>query len=269
MSVEVAGLPLSPGTPLGEALHALDAFTGEERETFFSSIDLLPNIAPCFESPSGPTPHEADHYEIEEEDWTWLATQVGTRTQQELAQFAKNEYERMALEDPDLVRAPQLPEQWSRAPRLPYPRIDCFAPRPFGERRVPMEPRRPPRSPARSGTRGTHVRPLGGHLHAAPLISRALPQALLTAAGLGAARTVRQAELARLGASEIGGDSLEDQLAACQELTNFAERFDTRQIEVRRRARGCARVSFLALHASLLTRAAPLACAARWRVQQQ
>ena len=92
-------------SPLSTALNALDAlFTHDERDVFFSSLD---KITPSFESPSTAAPPEADRYEIEDDDWRWLATQVGTRTQQELAQLAHNEYEKMALEDPDLVRRAQ------------------------------------------------------------------------------------------------------------------------------------------------------------------
>ena len=56
-----------------------------------------------------------------------------------------------------------------------------------------------------------------------------------------------QAELARLGAGELAGDSLEEQLAACQELTRFAEHFDRGEQldEVRRAA--------TARHARLVT----------------
>ena len=102
-SLAVPASPAIPASPLGEALYALDAFTGEERDSFFSSLDQLPS----FDSPVAPTASvpEADRFEIEDEDWKWLATQVGSRTQQELVHFAHNEYERMTLEDPDLVRA--------------------------------------------------------------------------------------------------------------------------------------------------------------------
>ena len=37
-----------------------------------------------------------------------------------------------------------------------------------------------------------------------------------------------QAELAQLGANELGNENLEEQIAACQELTRFAEHFDQR-----------------------------------------
>jgi hypothetical protein len=95
---------VAPLSSLGDAISALDEFTGEERDIFFASLDQLPH----FDDAASALPAETEQFEIEEEDWKWLATQVGTRTQQELAQLARNEYDRMVMEDPDLVRCPPL-----------------------------------------------------------------------------------------------------------------------------------------------------------------
>ena len=139
--------PVGPVSPLGAAIEAIDGFTGEEREVFFSSLDQLPN----FDSPA-PANAEADRfsYDIEEDDWKWLATQVGGRTQQELAQFAHSEYERMALEDPDLVRAPPHALLLFPSRRSTHLLILPFGdwPRALSAHRMSrMEPRALPRSP--------------------------------------------------------------------------------------------------------------------------
>ena len=124
--------PVVPISPLGAAIDAIDGFTGEERDVFFSSLDQLPN----FDSPTPPAPEDNRFsYDIEEDDWKWLATQVGGRTQQELAQFAHAEYERMALEDPDLVRAPPHAALYffvALRHSLPYPPLWRLAPRALG-----------------------------------------------------------------------------------------------------------------------------------------
>ena len=71
-------------------------FKAEERDLFYAALDQLPN----FDSPGA-----ADRYEIEEEDWQWLATAVGSRTVSETVAFAQIEYEKFKL-DPDLVSTP-------------------------------------------------------------------------------------------------------------------------------------------------------------------
>ena len=88
-----------PTSPLADAIGALDALTGDERLRFYESLDQLGNVG-------SPTPTDAGKYTytIDEEDWQWLATAVGTKSQQDLIQFAHDEHERMVLEDPDLVR---------------------------------------------------------------------------------------------------------------------------------------------------------------------
>ena len=89
-----------PASPLGAAIFALDGMSGEEKERFYASLDQLPN----FDSPrKGEGGHFA--YTIDEEDWQWLSSAVGTKSPQELVQFAHDEAERMTLEDPELVRA--------------------------------------------------------------------------------------------------------------------------------------------------------------------
>lgn len=162
-----------PNTPLNEAQLALEDFTGEERDVFFSSLDKLGDLGPVFDTPAAPTPTEGDRYEIEEEDWTWLATQVGTRTTQDLATFAKSEYDRMALEDPDLVRphaAPQPRVTRLRVGALPYPRTGSFAPPAPTCRATCMEPRTGARSPNTLGRRLPRA-------HHARLPSSAVPAA--------------------------------------------------------------------------------------------
>ena len=98
--------PLShpPASPLGAALSALDGMSGEERDRFYASLDQLPN----FDSPKKAEGGNFQ-YTIDEEDWQWLSSAVGTKSPQELVQFAHDEAERMTLEDPELVRAATRP----------------------------------------------------------------------------------------------------------------------------------------------------------------
>ncbi len=84
----------SPFSPLSEAVSALETFSAVEKESFFKALDSLPN----FDSPTN-----VDRYEIEEEDWKWLATAVGSRTHEEVLKFAQEEYDKLAC-DPELVR---------------------------------------------------------------------------------------------------------------------------------------------------------------------
>jgi hypothetical protein len=95
----------APPSPLGDAISALDCFTPDERGSFYAAIDQLPG----FDSPRSTGTSMEYKYTIDEEDWQWLASAVGSRTQQELAHFASSEFDRMATEDPDLVRAPLPP----------------------------------------------------------------------------------------------------------------------------------------------------------------
>lgn len=83
----------TPFSPMSTAIHALDSFSNKERDNFYDAIDSLPN----FDSPT-----RTDYYEIEEEDWHWLATAVGTRTQTEVVQYAQLEFDKLAA-DPELV----------------------------------------------------------------------------------------------------------------------------------------------------------------------
>merc|ERR1719326_1990718 len=97
--------PLShpPASPLGAAISALDGMSGEERDRFYASLDQLPNF-------DSPRKGEGGNfgYTIDEEDWQWLSSAVGTKSPQELAQFAHDEAERMTLEDPELAELAQL-----------------------------------------------------------------------------------------------------------------------------------------------------------------
>ena len=68
----------SPATPLSLAVSALEGFSGEERDNFFAALDELPNVD--FDSPVPPAVPDGERYDIEEDDWKWLATQVSSRT---------------------------------------------------------------------------------------------------------------------------------------------------------------------------------------------
>ena len=100
MEVQLAAdpVPLPPASPLGDAIVALDDLTEKEKERFYASLDQLPN----FDSPR--RAESGFGYTIDEEDWQWLTKAVGTKTPQELAQFAHDEAERMTFADPELVR---------------------------------------------------------------------------------------------------------------------------------------------------------------------
>ena len=71
------------------------AFGTEETDLFYEALDSLPN----FDSETA-----SDQYEIEEEDWQWLASAVGSRTVSQTVQFAQGELEKLTS-DPELVRA--------------------------------------------------------------------------------------------------------------------------------------------------------------------
>ena len=93
-----------PPSPLGDAVDTLEVLINdEERDCFYASLDQLPDFDTRVASDDGQY-----GYTIDEEDWQWLATAVGTKSTQELVQFAHDEHERMALNDPDLVRPPNL-----------------------------------------------------------------------------------------------------------------------------------------------------------------
>ena len=184
-----------PPSPLGDAVDTLEVLINdEERDCFYASLDQLPDFDTRVASDDGQY-----GYTIDEEDWQWLATAVGTKSTQELVQFAHDEHERMALNDPDLVRPPNL----------------CI----FSFRSLFF------RNFLAAYTRMPH----GGQAQSAAFPS---PPCLRVRQLILLLPCVLQAELASLGAATAealcGEASLEEQLAACQELTRFAEHFEVR-----------------------------------------
>ena len=93
----------TPVSPLRTAISSLQEFSTDEEKSFYAALDALPN----FDSPAAaPPPTNESHfrYTIDDEDWQWLSTAVATRTQQDIAEFAASEYQKIGLDDPELVR---------------------------------------------------------------------------------------------------------------------------------------------------------------------
>ena len=119
MPLAMGSVPCSPllHTPIADMAEGND-----EEKHFYAALDALPN----FDSPRSlnppPTNGSNYRYTIDEEDWQWLATAVATKSQQEIAEFAAGEYEKIALDDPDLVRrAPHLAPPCTAGLRLVLP----------------------------------------------------------------------------------------------------------------------------------------------------
>ena len=66
-----------------------------------------PQLTPL--PPPPPTNESHFRYTIDDEDWQWLSTAVATRTQQDIAEFAASEYQKIGLDDPELVRRAHPP----------------------------------------------------------------------------------------------------------------------------------------------------------------